>query len=58
LRILASPLAESSDNRTVTFAESWIPCANLAGDDAYVAAESISAFGANYTTFGRICRMA
>jgi hypothetical protein len=57
LRILAGPLAECSDNRTVTFAAPWFPYANLACD-AYVAAESISAFDRSCTTFGRICLMA
>src|SRR5262249_30879690 len=41
LRIFAGPLVESTDNKTVTFAASWVPYANLAHHDGYVAAEFV-----------------
>lgn len=41
LRIFAGPLAERTDHRPGTFAASWIPHANLAGDDGRVAAEFV-----------------
>ena len=41
LRIFAGPLSARTDQKTGAFAASWVPDANLAGDDGRVAAEFI-----------------
>ena len=41
LRIFAGPLAARADQKTEAFAASWVPFANLAGDDGRVAAEFV-----------------
>jgi hypothetical protein len=41
LRIFAGPLASRADRKTGTFAASWIPYADLAGDDGLVRTEVV-----------------
>jgi hypothetical protein len=41
LRIIAGPLRDRTDRKTGAFAASWVPYADLAGDDGCVAAEFV-----------------